>query len=267
MDVLHIGKSKYKLVRIIEDKFKDDISGHTHGAQSYEIHYCTQGSGELVTESDTYPLSKNVLYITGPDIWHRQLVNKKDPLSEICLNIQILTSGNDILSKNFNSTHFWIGKANEQLQKFYSFLNEMLSNNSIYSREVQIHIAELIITELSHTYSANLVQASKYTPDDKKFIIIDEAFIYDYASITIEELSNRIGLSLRQTQRILKQYYGVTFREKCVKSRLEAAYMLLKQGKSVNQVAYEVGYSDTPSFIRAFKKQYDKTPSKILNKK
>lgn len=266
MDELHIGKSKYKLVRIVDERFKEDISGHRHGAQSYEIHYCLSGKGELATEDSTYPLSKGVLYITGPNIWHRQLVNKKDPLCEICLYIQITSSGNDILSKNFNSTHFWVGQANNQLQSFFDMLYQTLSLNSIYSKEVQIHLAELIVTELSHLYSANLVEADKDTPDDKKFVIIDEAFLFDYASITIDELADRIGLSVRQTQRILKQYYGVTFREKCMKSRLEAAYIMLKKGKSVNQVAYEVGYADTPSFIRAFKKQYNNTPKKIIEK-
>lgn len=264
MDELHIGKSKYKLVRIVDEKFTEDIGGHRHGAQSYEIHYCINGSGELATEDSTYPLSKNLLYVTGPNIWHRQLVNRKESLCEICLYIQLVTKGNDILSNNFNSTHFWIGQANAELEQIFAMLYATLSKNSIYSKELKIHLAELIITEMSHLYSENLVAADKDTPDDKKFIIIDEAFLYDYASITINELADRIGLSTRQTQRVLKQFYGVTFREKCMKSRLEAAYIMLKKGKGVNQVAYNVGYADTPSFIRAFKKMYGKTPAKIL---
>ncbi len=264
MDELHIGKSKYKLVRIVDEKFTRDISGHRHGAQSYEIHYCMNGSGELATEDSTYPLRKNMLYMTGPGIWHRQLVNKKEPLCELCLYIQLVTKGNDILSNNFNSTHFWIGQANTQLQQIFELLYGTLSKNSIYSKELGIHLSELIITEMSYLYSESLVAADKDTPDDKKFIIIDEAFLFDYASITVNELSDRIGLSVRQTQRVLKQFYGVTFREKCMKSRLEAAYIMLKKGKGVSQVAYDVGYADTPSFIRAFKKMYGKTPSKIL---
>lgn len=264
MEELHIGKSKYKLVRVVGEKFTQDISGHRHGAQSYEIHYCMNGSGELSTEDSTYPLKKNMLYITGPNIWHRQLVNKKEPLCEVCLYIQITTSGNDILSKNFNSTHFWIGEATTELQRFFDLLQQTLNKNSFYSKELQIHLAELIVTEISHLYSENLIVADKDTPDDKKFIIIEEAFLFDYASITIDELANRIGLSVRQTQRVLKQFYGVTFREKCMKSRLEASYIMLKQGKSVNQVSYDVGYADTPSFIRAFKNMYGKTPTKII---
>ena len=102
------------------------------------------------------------------------------------------------------------------------------------------------------------------SPQETIFLIIEEAFLYDYANITIDELAMRIGLSVRQTQRILKQYYGVTFRDKCIKSRMEAAQLLLKKGKSVNQVAREVGYANTPSFIRAFKKLYNKTPTKVI---
>ena len=264
MDELHIGKSKYNLVRIVDEKFTRDISGHRHGAQSYEIHYCVNGNGELVTEDSTYILNKNVLYMTGPGIWHRQLVNKKEPLCEICLYIQIVSRGNDILSNNFNSTHFWIGEANTLLEQIFGMLYSFLSKNSVYSGEIKKHLSELIITEMSYLYSKDFVAADKDTPDDKKFIIIDEAFLYDYAGITVNELADRIGLSVRQTQRVLKQYYGVTFREKCMKSRLEAAYIMLKKGKSVSQTAYDVGYADTPSFIRAFKKMYGKTPAKVI---
>ena len=42
---------------------------------------------------------------------------------------------------------------------------------------------------------------------------------------------------------------------------------MLKNGKSVGKVAQDVGYADTPSFIRAFKKMYGKTPAEVLKQK
>jgi len=267
VEELHVGKSKYRLVRIVDENFTQDIGGHRHGVQSYEIHYCTRGSGELSTESNSYPLSQGTLYVTGPNVWHRQLVDKKNPLGEICVFVELITKGSDILSASFNSTHFWIGRASSAIKEIFELLYGLLDKNSVYSREMRTHLSELIITELSHLYSKNFVAAAKDTPDDKKLVIIDESFIYDYSNITINELADRIGLSVRQTQRVLKQFYGVTFREKCMKSRLEAAYIMLKNGKSVSQVATDVGYADTPAFIRAFKNMYKKTPAQVIKEK
>lgn len=261
MKELHIGKSTYKIVNISSGKFSSDINGHSHSSESYEIHYCFGGKGELITDSNSYMLNKNSLYITGPNLWHRQIIDKNEPLDEICLYIQKTSTGKDILSGTFNSTHFWTGQANGAVRSLFEELNVIAYQNSIYAKEKQVHIAELIVTELSFLYSSKLIMSDADTPDDKKFVIIENAFIFDYMNITLPELSQRLGMSVRQTQRILKQYYAMTFREKKLNARLEAAVMKLKDGKSVSEVAFETGYADTPSLIRAFKKRYDKTPS------
>ncbi len=263
MKDLHIGKSKYKILNISSGVFSSDISGHTHSSESYEIHYCFGGKGRLVTDSNEYELNKNSLYITGPGIWHRQVIDKDNPLDEICLYIQRTSKGTDILSSTFNDTHFWSGAATTTLQNLFFELDKLSAQKSLYAKEKQAHLSELIITELAFIYSTELVDEEKDTPDDRKFIIIENAFIFDYMSITLPELSKRLGLSRRQTQRILQQYYGVTFREKQITARLEWALMYLQNGKSVSATAYEVGYADISSFSRAFKKHYGKLPSDI----
>ncbi len=263
MRELHIGKSTYRIVNISSGKFSSDINGHSHGSESYEIHYCFAGKGELITDGNSYALKKNSLYITGPNIWHRQVIDKAHPLEEICLYIQKTSTGTDILSCTFNATHFFIGEANKAIKEHFSELDSVTYQQSLYAKEKQVHLSELIVTELSFLYSSELIMSEEETPDDKKFVIIENAFIFDYMNITLPELSQRLGLSVRQTQRILKEYYGVTFREKQVSARLEAAFVKLQKGRAVGEVAYEVGYADVPSFIRAFRTRYGKTPSKI----
>ncbi len=263
MKELHVGKSSYKIVNISSGKFSSDINGHSHGSESYEIHFCYEGKGELITDNSSFPLMENSLYITGPNIWHRQVIDKENPLGETCLYIQKTSTGTDVLSGTFNATHFWIGKAGESIKVLFAELHNIAYQKSLYAREKQTHLAELIVTELSFLYSPELIINDSDTPDDKKFVIIENAFIFDYMNITLPELSRRLGLSSRQTQRVLRQYYGVTFREKQISARMEAALMKLREGKTVGETTYEVGYADSPSFIRTFKKYYGKTPSEI----
>ncbi len=263
MKELHIGKSAYKILNISSGAFSSDINGHSHGSESYEIHFCFEGKGELITDNNSYLLGKNSLYITGPNLWHRQVIDKEDPLNEICLYIQKTSTGTDVLSGTFNATHFWIGQASDGIKNLFTQLHQIAYQNSLYAKEKQTHLAELIVTELSFLYSPELIINDSDTPDDKKFIIIENAFIFDYMNITLPELSKRLGLSSRQTQRVLRQYYGMTFRDKQISAKMEAALMKLREGKNINEITFEVGYADSPSFIRAFKKHYGKTPSEI----
>lgn len=52
-----------------------------------------------------------------------------------------------------------------------------------------------------------------FTPE-RTSIIVEEYFHYEYLSASLNELFKRLGLSPRQTQRIIKKYYGSSFSEK-----------------------------------------------------
>ena len=49
--------------------------------------------------------------------------------------------------------------------------------------------------------------------NDLRFLIIENMFLYE-RGFTLKELSQKLGVCERQTQRLLKKYYGKTFREK-----------------------------------------------------
>ena len=264
MRELYVGESSYKLISISNGKFHFDINGHKHSSESYEIHFCLGGKGSVVLEERKYDLYKNMIYVTGPDVWNRQIIDKEDPLDEICIYIQKVSTGKDRLSRTFNSTHFWVGPANETIKNLFFSLLSLKEQRTYYANEKKNHFTGLIIAELSYLYTPDFLMEVDDTLDDTKFMIIEMAFIYDYHFITLEELSERLGLSPRQTQRILQEYYGTSFREKLIKSRLEAGILKMYTGKSVGQSALEVGYADAQSFIRAFKKYYGKTPAQYI---
>jgi AraC-like DNA-binding protein len=54
--------------------------------------------------------------------------------------------------------------------------------------------------------------------NDKRFVIIENMFLYN-PNLTLTQLSNKIGLCERQTERLLKKYYGKTFRQKKAESQ------------------------------------------------
>ena len=54
--------------------------------------------------------------------------------------------------------------------------------------------------------------------NDRRFIIIEQEFLFN-PKPTLTELSGKLGICERQTQRLLKKYYGKSFREKKRESR------------------------------------------------
>lgn len=104
--------------------------------------------------------------------------------------------------------------------------------------------------------------ASQPIHNDLTYLIIEEAFLYDYKDITLDSLSSQLGLGNRQTERLLKLHYGKSFQQKKTEARMSAACSLLLDGsRSVSDIAFILGYSSVEHFSGAFKKHMGITPS------
>ncbi len=80
-------------------------------------------------------------------------------------------------------------------------------------------------------------------------------------ALTLEDLAERLSLSPRTIDRHLKNE-NLQFRDLSQKIRFERACELLNRpGSSVNQVALNLGFSDTGNFSRAFRRVVGLTPS------
>lgn len=78
---------------------------------------------------------------------------------------------------------------------------------------------------------------------------------------TADELATKLFVSRRQLSRILQKNYGMSFREKLLRTRLNrAAWLLRHTDLAIGQVAAEVGYTVPASFFHVFRDNYGMTP-------
>lgn len=113
------------------------------------------------------------------------------------------------------------------------------------------------VCEGSSSLSQNLVL--------QKSVIAEDYFLYEYEDLNLKELSRRLGLSIRQTERFLKEFYGQTFLEKRTQARMERALLLLPQpGQTVTSVSNALGYSSPEHFSNAFRKYFGSSPKNFL---
>lgn len=84
----------------------------------------------------------------------------------------------------------------------------------------------------------------------------------------LEELSEAVGLSLKNLKTGFKQLYGDTVFNFLLEYKLDYAQKLLdSQSHSVAEVGLMVGYTSSSHFIEAFRKRFGITPKKYLQAK
>ncbi len=209
------NETDFNLIQYGRGVFTTDMPGHSHSKNSYELHYIIDGEGVLTTDSKTYPLSKGNFFVTGPNVYHQQSTNPEKPLTEIYLYLQVSEKkNNDVLVSSFLNTHFCFIEETDFGYIFDEILSECDGAKFGYVSATAA-LLQLLLTKITRTYVPHLSRMTKAADpiNDRCFFMIEHTFITN-PSVTLRELSDTIGLCERQTQRLLKKYYGKTFREK-----------------------------------------------------
>lgn len=165
--------------------------------------------------------------MTGPNVTHEQIKNQNDPMAEYCIFFEILSNDSatinkhstlkeDILSKLLVSTPFWFGTDSGGLMELFEMLANELSQDRLGLHHMATNILEMIVIHTIRQYAEN--HGSTPIPlkslDDKRMVIIENSFLYQYSTITLSQLAEMLGLSTRQTERTVGKQYGMSFTEK-----------------------------------------------------
>ncbi|MCX7927389.1 MAG: response regulator [Candidatus Omnitrophica bacterium] len=86
--------------------------------------------------------------------------------------------------------------------------------------------------------------------------------------ISLKEVAEIICLSPKYFSRLFEEKAGMRFTEFRLKAKIDYAKKLLKNSsKTIDQISDELGYKNTESFIRQFKKRTSFTPTEFRQKK
>lgn len=269
-----IQGARIHALNIVYDRFMHTIPNHTHGSGSYEIHYIPQGYGRAHINGKAYEITPNTLFVTGPHIEHTQTPYQDDPMCEYCIYLKIekgrrmqtLSSYEDerkILAI-FENTSFWFGQDCQNVETLVRELFDELQIRAVgYEIQVRSLLKQLMV-KLVRNYEQETKAAINpaYMPaSDMASVIIEEYFLYQYRSLSLEELAHKLNLGVRQTERLLLKQYGKTFLQKKTEARMSVAAILLADtGKTISVVAEELGYSCIEHFSSSFKNYFHVSP-------
>ena len=81
--------------------------------------------------------------------------------------------------------------------------------------------------------------------------------------ITLASVAKKLGLSTRQTSRVIMKHYKSTLSELVTNQRLNVASLMLLSGEhSISEIVEKVNFSSESYFYSQFKKKYGMTPLK-----
>ena len=269
-----LGNIKVQILNIERAILTRMLQKHTHSDNSYELHYISAGVGYVVINNTTYDLTQNTLYVTGPNIEHEQVSDKSNPMEEYCIYFEVNTNSDLFVSNSesfenilFNRK-FWLGSDKYNIYPLFIQLIYELDNRRLgYNIQAESLIKQILVC-LVRNYSKGKNAIEKLNSsdiNDKRCIITDRYFLYEYADITLNNLAARLGLGIRQTQRFLLKHYGKSFIKMKFEAKMNAATYLLMHGDYIiSQIADKLGYSSIEQFSRVFKKHFGISPSDYL---
>ena len=152
----------------------------------------------------------------------------------------------------------------------YSFLNLIAYIIEKYAgRYMAILIAKAFMIDIDrYSQSPFIIFSGQKAHDDepiKKAQELIEANFQD--KMTVDELAAQLCIGRRNLERRFKKATANTVVEYMQRVKIEAAKKNLETGrKNVNEVMYDVGYSDTKAFRTVFKKITGLSPVEYRNK-
>lgn len=248
----------FTITRISHEQFLFPVPAHKHGNQIWELHYVAAGNGILQINGVSHELSPDTLYVVGPHVSHEQYPFPSSPLVEYGILYNIREQNIPTLDV-FNDNTFFI---HYNMGAFIKLFTEIFKEYNLkrigYIGQIQSLLIQLTIKAIRcPTFSPKFTTDSFACPtaDEKKALICDKAFLYEYKDLTLKKLSNSLNLSSRQTIRFIKNHYNKTFTQKLYEARMAAATTFFtRPGLTSSDIAEKVGYTSVESFLRAYRK-------------
>lgn len=247
-----------------------ELDTQRHNHSSYEVHFISGGSGTLHVENRDIALVQGNYYIIGPSVYHALSSKPDNPVQKYYMKFDYHRVRNlsyakfsDTDAESVNNTLSGIRFFSSPdvfntiplLKKIYA----ELENRSIcYYSRIQGYFT-LLLTDIVRAISPGNSQNSGIplkVKDELRSDIIEHFFDDYYSNLTMDDLANTLNLSNSQLNRVLKQLYNTSFKQKLLDTRIEVSKDLLKHSNlPVDTISDRVGYISVRNFQAIFKKK------------
>ena len=213
-----------------------DLTAYTRNAHRHryaEIHVLKCGEGEYRVENRRFTLHRNEALIVPANAFH-----------------QCVSLSEGAIHSAFQLTYpADKARVHPLPDGPVAYLTDQIEKNPMNTGKLSCALA-MICAEVG-SFSATLRPAS-----DPRYLL-HERMVNSYdTNLTLKDLAAELGLSTKQTERLIVKFTGNTFRNEIARLRMEAArYLLLTENISPTQAAERVGYRTYSGFWKAYHRQ------------
>ena len=246
-----------------------------------QFHFCLKGQGDFLFNAGNYVFNVKeehsiLLYNPQRDLPIDLKLQPKTWIIGVVISIKKFHS---LFSQDADHIHFL--SPENSTKKYYDngninpsmavVLSQILSSNiheSMKALYLKGKVYELLSLYFNKNEDTDIEQCPFLIDEDnvRKIRLAKEIILKNMSEPpSLQELSEKIGLSLNKLKEGFKQLYGDTVFGYLLDHKMEEARrMLASTNHNVNEVGLRIGYSTSSHFIAAFKKKYGTTPKTYL---
>lgn len=241
------------------------FEAHCH--PEIELNYCINGAYTIVIDNKEYVLSQGDLAIVNPMVPHELRRHNKDNCLRLTIEVGPVLLGeqfSQFVSMNPRSNVFHLNEQGKipiykELTTLFDEMADILTGKPpFYNLTAQGNIYKIsaVLLKLLTKNSNQSQTVAKSLIDVEK---IGRAINLIYSGydqqLTLDEVSCLCGYSKSNFCKIFKDITGESFHAMLNRHRIDVSCLMLKElNDSIEDIALSVGFADTKSFCRVFKK-------------
>lgn len=157
-------------------------------------------------------------------------------------------------------------KTNEALLFYTSQLSALFNQETSLVNEIAISLLKLIFYNIfsdNYEFKKSTSKNEVLATNESYLSRIDGMINHFTANVNLQDVANLLGLSTKQTSRIIKKNYKKTLSQLVCEKRLSvAAELLLRSDKTILEIVEYVNFPSESYFYHKFKEFFGCTPLK-----
>lgn len=259
------------------EQIKSYGADQRHSHPQYEIYYLISGNVKYHISGQTYVIKKGDILILNAFEYHRTEILPTEDYDRYVLeftgeNVPIINGFNPL--ENFfkvNPFISFIPKEIVKKYKIFDYLKEVEEEAKNVNSYTNHAILSLIIgvvsrigkaiNEIENVSSLNISLGSLTDEYVNKAIAYINKNVHK--KIKIEDIALSINISKSYLQHLFKNSVGIPISTYINKQKMQVAQFMIKSGKSLEEIANELGYEYYSTFSASYKKFFGVSPRNL----
>ncbi|BFM50629.1 AraC family transcriptional regulator [Marinomonas sp. THO17] len=241
------------------------VSYAPHSHETWSIGAILNGQSEFVCADRLHAVEQGHLVVMNPQVVHACNPKQDSPwayymmhLDKDWLAAQLFAEGH-IPSPEWHDSQADTLLAPEYFSSFVELCQQLMSNRLSVTEKVDLTRLTLlrIWSELQSTKMASCPTQLQANP---LYDVADYLNLNCFDDTPIAQISAQFGYSTGYLMRAFRRHFNLTPHAYRLNRRIQLGQTALKQGRSIVDVAHEVGFNDQAHFQRTFKQRVAATP-------